>query len=71
MDDRRAIKSLISALYGPLAEVQVRRDTVKAAADQQETVLDLVFASLRIKSSAWMNAFLDGKRLTGAQLVFL
>lgn len=28
-------------------------------------MLDLIFASLRIKNSAWMNAFLEGKRLTG------
>ncbi|KAK1923142.1 Rapamycin-insensitive companion of mTOR, middle domain-containing protein [Papiliotrema laurentii] len=51
MDECRAIRSLISSLYAPLVEVQ-------------EATLDLIFSSLRIKSSAWMNAFLDGKRLT-------
>lgn len=35
----------------------------------QEAMLDLIFASLRIKNSAWMNAFLEGKRLTGEHSV--
>ena len=52
MDDYRAIKSILGTLQVPVPEVQ-------------DAILELVFTSLRLKSSPWMNAFLDGKRLTG------
>ncbi|WWC72760.1 uncharacterized protein I206_106724 [Kwoniella pini CBS 10737] len=51
MDDFRAVKSLISSLHVPNA-------------DMRNALLDLLFVSLRIKSPTWTNAFLDGKRLT-------
>ncbi|ORX40861.1 Rapamycin-insensitive companion of mTOR, middle domain-domain-containing protein [Kockovaella imperatae] len=51
MDDCRAFKSLLSSLQAPSTEVR-------------GIVLDLVFSILRIKSPPWMDAFLQGKRLT-------
>ncbi|KAK6906421.1 hypothetical protein I203_100406 [Kwoniella mangroviensis CBS 8507] len=51
MDDYRAVKSLISSLHVPNA-------------DMRNALMDLLFVSLRIKSPTWTNAFLDGKRLT-------
>nr|KIR45878.1 sterility protein Ste20 [Cryptococcus bacillisporus CA1280] len=51
MDDCRAIKSLISSLHVPNA-------------DMRDALLNLFFQALRIKMPKYMNAFLDGKRLT-------
>ncbi|OWZ28826.1 sterility protein Ste20 [Cryptococcus neoformans c8] len=51
MDDCRAIKSLISSLHVPNA-------------DMRNALLNLFFQALRIKMPKYMNAFLDGKRLT-------
>ncbi|OCF45562.1 sterility protein Ste20 [Kwoniella heveanensis CBS 569] len=51
MDNCRAIKSLISSLHVPNA-------------DMRDALMDLFFAALRIKSPTWKDAFLDGKRLT-------
>ncbi|WVQ77136.1 hypothetical protein IAR50_006819 [Cryptococcus sp. DSM 104548] len=50
-DNRRAIKSLISSLHVPNA-------------DMRDALLNLFFQALRIKMPKHMNAFLDGKRLT-------
>ncbi|CAD6567983.1 MAG: hypothetical protein TREMPRED_004194 [Tremellales sp. Tagirdzhanova-0007] len=51
MDQYRAIKSLVSSLHTTVPEVR-------------DSILDLVFSTLRIKTPSWMNAFLNGKRLT-------
>ncbi|WVQ86186.1 hypothetical protein IAT38_008354 [Cryptococcus sp. DSM 104549] len=51
MDDGRAIKSLISSLHVPNT-------------DMRDALLNLFFEVLRIKMPSFMNAFLDGKRLT-------
>ncbi|ODO05811.1 hypothetical protein I350_04872 [Cryptococcus amylolentus CBS 6273] len=50
-DDRRAIKSLISSLHVPNAEMR-------------DALINLFFQALRIKMPKHMDAFLDGKRLT-------
>jgi hypothetical protein len=51
MDDCRAIKSLISSLHVPMAEMR-------------NALLDLFFSAFRIKAPTWTSAFLDGRRLT-------
>jgi len=51
MDDCRAIKSLISSLHVPMAEMR-------------NALLDLFFSAFRIKAPSWTSAFLDGRRLT-------
>ncbi|WWD20882.1 hypothetical protein CI109_105359 [Kwoniella shandongensis] len=51
MDECRAIKSLIGSLHVPNI-------------DMRDALLNLFFAALRIKTPTYMNAFLDGKRLT-------
>ncbi|WVO18166.1 hypothetical protein L204_105869 [Cryptococcus depauperatus] len=51
MDDARAIKSLISSLHVPNAEMR-------------DALLNLFFQVFRIRLPTYMDAFLDGKRLT-------
>ncbi|KFY58839.1 hypothetical protein V496_05935 [Pseudogymnoascus sp. VKM F-4515 (FW-2607)] len=51
MYDFRAIKSLISSLMLPHPAIR-------------ETVIDLLFSLLRIKSPSWSSSFLAGRRLT-------
>ena len=47
----RAIKSLISSLMLPYSSIR-------------ETIIDLLFSLLRIKSPSWSSSFLAGRRLT-------
>ncbi|OAA67049.1 hr1-like Rho-binding repeat protein [Niveomyces insectorum RCEF 264] len=51
MYDFRAIRSLVASLALPSAAVR-------------ETIIELVYALLRIKSPAWATSFLAGRRLT-------
>ncbi|KAK8850712.1 hypothetical protein IAR55_004632 [Kwoniella newhampshirensis] len=51
MDECRAIKSLVGSLHVPNVEMR-------------DALLNLFFGALRIKTPTYMNAFLDGKRLT-------
>ncbi|KAK4687008.1 rapamycin-insensitive companion of mTOR, partial [Tremellales sp. Uapishka_1] len=51
MDEMRAIKSLIGSLHVPITEMR-------------DAILDLLFAAFKIKMPTWLNAFLDGRRLT-------
>jgi hypothetical protein len=58
MSDNRAIRSLISTLFAPASESDKAKGT-------QDAILDLIISSLHIKTPAFTNAFLEGKRLTG------
>ncbi|KAK1689947.1 Rapamycin-insensitive companion of mTOR, N-term-domain-containing protein [Colletotrichum godetiae] len=51
MHDSRAIKSLLTSMVLPQATIR-------------ETVIDLVYLLLRIKSPSWASSFLAGRRLT-------
>lgn len=75
MDDCRAIKSLINSLYVPAVEMKVSCilhwhgylcRSCAITNPIQEALLDLMFSVLRIKLPSFADAFLQGKRLTGA-----
>ncbi|KAJ0387464.1 hypothetical protein COL922a_002287 [Colletotrichum nupharicola] len=51
MHDSRAIKSLLTSMVLPQAAIR-------------ETVIDLIYLLLRIKSPSWASSFLAGRRLT-------
>lgn len=51
MHDCRAIKSLLTSMVLPQASIR-------------ETVIDLIYLLLRIKSPSWASSFLAGRRLT-------
>lgn len=51
MHDSRAIKSLLTSMVLPQATIR-------------ETVIDLIYLLLRIKSPSWASSFLAGRRLT-------
>ena len=69
MDDMRAIRSLIDTLRIPSLEPRVKNFLLAQVLDTsfsfQEIVLDMFFDLLNIKTPAWYNAFISGRRLTG------